>query len=81
MSSSPQQQDPASHPTDGRAPNDHAYIDQVDSTTDEEENLLSGSDGDAFFDRLDDLRVEDEDWEIAERGLSFPFRSFSPSVS
>ena len=51
--------------------NNPAYIDQVDSATDEEEDLLSNSDGDSLFDQLDDLRVEDEDWEIAERGLSF----------
>jgi len=70
MSPSPRQQDLFGYPADGRAANDHAYIDQVDSATDEEE-LLSD---DVLSDRSDDLRVEDEDWEIAERGLFF-FRS------
>jgi len=75
MSSSPRQQDLVGCPTDGRAANDHAYIDQVDSATDEEEEPLSDPDDDVPSDRSDDLRVEDEDWEIAERGLSFFFRS------
>jgi RIO kinase 1 len=39
---------------------------------------LSNSDDSVLFDKLDELRVEDEDWEIAERGLSFFL--FSPSL-
>jgi hypothetical protein len=70
MSSSPRQQ---GYATDGRAADSHAYIDQVDSATDEEEELLSDIDDDVLFDQSDDLRVEDEDWEIAERGSTFPF--------
>ena len=71
MSPSPRQQDLVGYPVDGRAANDHAYIDQVDSATDEEEEPLSDPDDDVLSDLSDDLRVEDEDWEIAERGLSF----------
>lgn len=63
----PPQQDRFDSATTGRAENDHAYTDLVDSVTDEEEELLSDSDDG----QLDDLRVEDEDWEIAERGLFF----------
>ena len=66
---------------DARAGDYRAYIDQVDSATDEEEELLSDLDDEVFFDRFDDLRVVDEDWEIAERGSS-PFRrSFLPFTS
>ena len=79
MPSSARQQDLFDCPADGRAANNHAYIDQVDSGTDEEEELLSNSDDDILFDQLDDLRVEDEDWEIAERGLSFFL--FSPPTA
>ena len=71
MSSSTRQQDLADYPALGRAANDYAYIDQVDSATDEEEDPLSNLDDDSISDQFDDLRVEDEDWEIAERGLSF----------
>ena len=72
--SSSQQQGRFDDAAVGRAANDRAYIDQVDSATDnEEEEPLSDSDDDVFF---DDLRVEDEDWEIAERGLSCPFSFF-----
>ena len=74
MTSSPGQQDLF----DGREASGHAYIDQVDSATDEEEEPLSDPDDDVFF---DDLRVEDEDWEIAERGSFFFFRSFPPFPS
>lgn len=70
MTSSPGQQ----NLFDGREASGHAYIDQVDSATDEEEPL-SDPDDDVFF---DDLRVEDEDWEIAERGSFFFFRSALP---
>jgi hypothetical protein len=66
MSSSTRQQDLLDCTADGRTA---ARIDQVDSATDEEE-LLSDSDS---ADQSDELRVEDEDWEIAERGLSFFF--------
>jgi len=48
----------------GWSSSDRAYVDQVDSATDEEEPLSD-------LDLSDDLRVEDEDWEIAERGLPF----------
>ena len=74
MSSSTRQQDLFDSAVDGRATNNHAYIDQAQSTTDEEEDPLSD---DLLFEKLDDLRVEDEDWEVAERGLSFllPFPS------
>ncbi|KAF9781875.1 RIO1-domain-containing protein [Thelephora terrestris] len=75
MSSSTRQQDLFDHATDGRAASDRAYIDQVDSATDEEEEPLSDSDDDDFLDQLDDLRVEDEDWEATERGLSIFFRA------
>lgn len=81
MSSPPRQQDLCDGAADGRAVNGHAYIDQVGSATDEEEELLSDLDDDVFFDRFDDLRVEDEDWEIAERGLSFSFSLFLPFAS
>ena len=82
MSSPPQQQDLFGYPTDARATNDHAYIDQVDSATDEgEEEPLSDPDDDVLSDLSDDLRVEDEDWEIAERGLSFFFRSLLSFIS
>ena len=73
MSSSARQQDRFDDAAVGRAPNDRTYIDQVDSATDKEEELLSDLDDDVYF---DDLRVEDEDWEIAERGLSFSFPFF-----
>jgi len=76
MSSSIRQQALFDGAADGRAANDNACIDQVDSATDEEEGLLSDLDDDVFFDRFDDLRVEDEDWEIAERGLAFSFSFF-----
>jgi len=75
MSPSPRQQGLFDYAADGRTPNNHAYIDQVDSATDEED-LLSDLDDDVLSDQFDDLRVEDEDWEIAERGLSF----FSPPL-
>ena len=79
MSSSPQQ-DLLDSATPGRAENHLAYTNLVDSVTDEEEELLSDSDDD-ILDQLDDLRVEDEDWEIAERGLSPFFARFSPLAS
>lgn len=73
MASSTRQQNILDFAAEGRAANNHAYIDQVDSATVKEE-LLSNSDDDLFSNQLeDDLRVEDEDWEIAERGLSFFF--------
>ena len=75
MSPSPRQQGLFDYAADGRTPNNHAHIDQVDSATDEED-LLSDLDDDVLSDQFDDLRVEDEDWEIAERGLSF----FSPPL-
>lgn len=84
MSSSTRQQGHLGYAVDGRAAGDHTYIDQVDSATDEEEELLSDPDDDVLFDQFDDLRVEDEDWEIAERGLSFSFPPFpytSPHTS
>ena len=71
MPPSTQQQDLSDCAAVGRAANNYAYIDQVDSATDEEEELLSNSD-DSVLSDFDDLRVEDEDWEIAERGLPFP---------
>lgn len=81
MSPPTQQQDLFDLAAEGRAANNHAYIDQVDSGTDEEEKLLSNSDDDPLFDQLDDLRVEDEDWEFAERGSSFLFFPLWTSVS
>lgn len=76
MSTSARQQDFSDGAADRRAGNYHAYIDQVDSATDEEEDLLSDIDDDILLDHSDDLRVEDEDWEIAERGLCFSFSLF-----
>ena len=83
MSSSVRQQGRFDDAAVGRAAGDPAYIDQVDSATDKEEESLSDFDDDVFFDDFDVLRVEDEDWEIAERGLSFSFSfalrlTFSP---
>ena len=83
MSSSVRQQGRFDDAAVGRAADDRAYIDQVDSATDKEEELLSDFDDDVLFDDFDVLRVEDEDWEIAERGLSFSFSfalrlTFSP---
>ena len=72
MSPSVGQQDLFDDATEGRSAGDRTYIDQVDSATDEEE-LLSDTDDDVLFDKFDDLQVEDEDWEIAERGLFFSF--------
>jgi len=73
MSSSARQQGRFDDAAVGRAAGDRAYIDQVDSATDKEEESLSDFDDDSLFDDFDGLRVEDEDWEIAERGLSFSF--------
>lgn len=75
MSPTIRQQDLFGDAADGRSAGDRTYIDQVDSDTDEEE-LLSDTDDDVLSDKFDDLQVEDEDWEIAERGLFFSF-SFS----
>ena len=73
------QQDQFDYAADGRAANDTAYIDQIDSATDEEE-LSSDPEDEVFSGQSDDLRVEDEDWEIAERGPPFSFPpSFPPS--
>jgi len=76
MSSSTRQQDRFDDAAVGRAASDRAYIDQVDSATDKEEESLSDFDDDVLSDYFDDLRVEDEDWEIAERGLSFSIPFF-----
>lgn len=78
MSSSIRQQDLFGRAADGRSAGDHTYIDQVDSATDEEEELSSDTDDDILFDKFDDLQVEDEDWEIAERGLFFSFSFVLP---
>ena len=74
--SSPTQQDPFDSALDGRAANDRAYIDQADTSTEEE--LCSCSDDDSLHGELDDLRVEDEDWEMAERGSSSPVSPRAP---
>lgn len=74
--SSPTQQDPFDSALDGRAANDRAYIDQADTSTEEE--LWSFSDDDSLHGELDDLRVEDEDWEMAERGSSPPVSPRAP---
>ena len=76
MSSSTRQQDQFNDAALGRAAGDSAYIDQVDSATDKEEESLSDFDDDVLSDYFDDLRVEDEDWEIAERGLFFSVQFF-----
>ncbi|KAF9648187.1 RIO1-domain-containing protein [Thelephora ganbajun] len=83
MPSSTRQQGLLDYAADGRAANDHAYVDQVDSATDEEEEeeLLSDLDDYALVDQFDDLRVEDEDWEVAERDFTKQYNRLRQHVA
>jgi len=55
---------------------DHAYIDTVDPNDldigEEDEDFDEEDDSD-FYDEAYETRVEDEDWENAERGMDFSY--------
>lgn len=59
-----------------------AYIDTYDFDEDEESQNEEDEDyDDEIDDGYDDNRIEDEDWEIAERGMCIPLKIDSMKLS